>query len=150
MNKFQFGTDKVSHLTAALDDLEDISKPTKAIGQIIALEPPTTKADSWEWTWDYISVHTTNDQLTHQQYAVEIPSFVIHPLAPSIVDKPPNGSSTDCKHYPTWQLSNVDLQNVLDSLWDSLEPDTDRVGCWECTSSTLNKKPQWTAILSSN
>ena len=55
------------------------------------------------------SVHTTNDQLTHQQYAIEIPSFFIHPLAPSIVDKPPNGSSTDHKHYPTWRLSNVDL-----------------------------------------
>ena len=46
----QFGTDKVSHVTVALDDLEDISKPIKVIGQIIALEPSTTKADFWEWT----------------------------------------------------------------------------------------------------
>jgi len=127
VKEFLFGTDKVSHVTAALDDLEDISKSIKVIGQIIALEPSTTKGDFWEWTRDYISVYNTNDQLTCQQYVVEIPSFFIHPLAPSIVDKPPNGSSTDCKRYPTWQLSNVDLQNVLDSLWDSLEPDTDRV-----------------------
>jgi hypothetical protein len=27
----------------------------------------------------------------------------------------------------TWRLSKNDLQNVLDSLWDSLEPDTDRI-----------------------
>ena len=102
VKEFQFGINKVSHMTAALDDLGYISKLIKVIGQIIALEPSTTKADFWKWTWDYISVHTTNDQLTHQQYAVEIPSFFIHPLAPSIVDKPPNGSSTDHKHYPTW------------------------------------------------
>ena len=104
--EFQFGADKVSHVTAALDDLEDTSKSIKVIDQIIALEPFTTKADFGEWTWDYISVHTTNDQLTCHQYVVEIP-FFLNP--PSIVDKPPNGSSTDCKHYPTWQLSNVDL-----------------------------------------
>ena len=127
VKEFQFGTEKVSHVTAALDDLEDISKSIKVIGQIIALEPSTTKADFWEWTWDYISVHIQNDQLTRQQYAVEIPSFFIHPLAPSVVDKPASGSSADHKHYPTWRLSTTDLQNVLDSLWDSLEPDTDRV-----------------------
>ena len=127
IKEFQFGTEKASHVTAALNDLEDISKSIKVIGQIIALEPSTTRADFWEWTRDYISVHATNDQLTHQQYVVEIPSFFIHPLAPSIVDKSPYGSSADPKHYPTWQLSKMDLQNVLDSLWDSLEPDTERV-----------------------
>jgi hypothetical protein len=99
----------------------------KVTGQIIALEPSTTRADFWEWTQDYISVHAINHQLTCQQYAVEIPSFFIHPLAPSVVDKPPHGSSADHKCYPTWQLSKMDLQNVLNSLWDSLEPDTDRV-----------------------
>jgi hypothetical protein len=26
-----------------------------------------------------------------------------------------------------WRLSKADLQRVLDSLWDSLEPDTDRI-----------------------
>ena len=116
VKEFQFRTDEVSHATAALDDLEDISKSIKVIGQIIALEPSTTKADFWEWIQDYISVYTTNDQLTCDQYVVEIPSHFILPLAPSIVDKPPNGSSTDCKCYLTWRLSNVDLQNLLDSL----------------------------------
>jgi hypothetical protein len=116
VKEFQFDTEKVSHVTAALDDLEDISKSIKVMGQIIALEPSTTRTDFWEWTQNYISVYVTNDQLTHQQYAVEILSFFIHPLAPSIVDKPSYGSSADCKHYPTWRLSKVDLKNVLDSL----------------------------------
>ena len=80
VKEFQFGINKVSHMTAALDDLGDISKSIKVIGQIIALEPSTTKADFWKWTWEYISVHTTNDQLTHQQYAVEIPSFFLSTL----------------------------------------------------------------------
>ena len=48
VKEFQFGTDKVSHVTAALDDLEDISKSIKVIGHIIALEPFTTKADFGE------------------------------------------------------------------------------------------------------
>ena len=127
VKEFKFGTDKASHVTAALSDLEDITKSIKVIGQIIALVPSTARADFWEWSQDYISVHTTNDQLTHQQYVVEIPSFFIHPLAPSVVDKPPYGSSADHEHYPTWRLSKMDLQNVLDSLWDSLKPDTDKV-----------------------
>jgi len=64
---------------------------------------------------------------TKYLFVVEIPSFFLHPLAPSVVHKPPPGSLTDKSRYPTWRLSSKDLQTVLDSLWDSLEPQTDRI-----------------------
>jgi len=83
--------------------------------------------DFWEWTRDYLSIETNDERLTHRQFVVEIPSFFIHPLAPSVVHKPPPGSLADESRYPTWRLSSKDLQTVLDSLWDSLEPQTDRI-----------------------
>ena len=58
---------------------------------------------------------------------VEIPSFFIHPLVPSVVHKPPVGNLVDMSHYRTWQLSSKDLQTVLDLLYESLEPQTDRI-----------------------
>jgi hypothetical protein len=45
VKEFQFGTEKATHVSAALSDLEDVSKAIKVTGQIIALVPSTTKAD---------------------------------------------------------------------------------------------------------
>lgn len=127
--EFQFGTEKIAHVTATLDDLEDTNGEIKVTGQIIELKPSSLRMAFWEWTRNYVSVssETKEDQLSHQNYVVEIPSFFIHPLGPTVVDKPPPGSSANSSYYPTWRLSKADLQRVLDSLWDSLEPDTDNI-----------------------
>jgi len=127
VTEFQFSTEKTAHVTAALDDVENKNKQIKVTGQIIELKPSSPRMDFWEWTRNYLSVETKEDQLTHQKFVVEIPSFFIHPLGPTVVHKPSPGSSTDSLRYPTWRLSKTDLQRVLDSLWDSLEPDTDRI-----------------------
>ena len=109
--------------------LEDINKAIKVTGQIIELKPSSLRMTFWKWTRNYLSVasETKEDWLSHQNYVVEIPSFFIHPLGPTVVDKPPPGSSENTLYYPIWRLSKVDLQRVLDSLWDSLEPDTDNI-----------------------
>ena len=99
---FKFGTEKITQTTAALNDLEDKNKQIKVTGQVIELKPSSPKIDFWEWTRDYLSTDAKDDKLTHQQFVVEIPSFFIHPLAPSVVDKPPYGSSADHERYPTW------------------------------------------------
>ena len=90
---------------------------------------------------------------TGHTYLIPLNTINMTPPKPPVqnpVDIPfENGSFTDHKCYPTWWLSNVDLQNVLDSLWDSFEPDTDRVvGNAHLLFSI--KKPQWTTIPSSN
>ena len=68
---------------------------------------------------------------TDHTYLIPLNTINMTPPKPPVqnpVDIPfENGSFTDHKCYPTWWLSNVDLQNVLDSLWDSFEPDTDRI-----------------------
>ena len=124
---FKFGTEKITQTTAALNDLEDKNKQIKVTGQVIELKPSSPKIDFWEWTRDYLSTDAKDDKLTRQQFVVEIPSFFIHPLVPSVVHKPPPGSLADNSRYPTWRLSSKDLQTVLDFLWDSLEPQTDRI-----------------------
>jgi hypothetical protein len=37
------------------------------------------------------------------------------------------GSSRDASYYPTWKLASTDLHIVLDSLWESLEPETEKI-----------------------
>ena len=38
-----------------------------------------------------------------------------------------SNSSQDTSHYPTWKLASIDLHAVLDSLWESLEPETEKI-----------------------
>ena len=38
-----------------------------------------------------------------------------------------SGSSQGTSHYPTWKLASTDLHAVLDSLLESLEPETEKI-----------------------
>jgi len=38
-----------------------------------------------------------------------------------------SGSFQDTSYYPTWKLASTDLYAVLDSLWESLEPETEKI-----------------------
>ena len=67
------------------------------------------------------------EKLTHHQFVLEIPSCLAHPLAYSIATKPMSGSFQDTSYYPTWKLASTDLHAVLDSLWESLEPETEKI-----------------------
>src|SRR6202050_3486679 len=64
------------------------------------------------------------EKMTHHQLVLEIPSCLAHPLAYSIATMPMSGSFQDTSYYPTWKLASTDLHAVLDSLWESLEPET--------------------------
>ena len=66
-------------------------------------------------------------KLTHHQFVLEVPSCLTHPLAYSIAAKPMAGSSQDASYYPTWKLASTDLHAVLYSLWESLEPETEKI-----------------------
>jgi hypothetical protein len=126
VKEFQYVGEKAVHVSMTLDDLEDSTKKVKVIGQIISLKPSTPRMDYWEWTRDYLSIDAPNERLTRQQFVVEIPSFLVHPLGPHIIQKTTGGPEEQIS-YITWRLSQVDLQRVFNSLWDSLEPDTERV-----------------------
>jgi len=123
---FQYLKEKVARTIAALDDLENLDKQIKISGQIIGLHK--SSPSSWEWTKNYLSLNgdSQHQKLTHCQFVLEIPSFLAHPLAASIVAKPTSGSSQDTL-YPTWKLASTDLHAVLNSLWESLEPETEKI-----------------------
>src|ERR1700676_3959115 len=110
---------------ALMDDLEDKDKWITVIGQIINLWMSSHRTQFWEWTKDYIMLDTNsqNEMLTHRQFVLEISSFLIHPLAPTILIKSVSLDTTDT----TWKLASDDLWAVVDSLWESLEPNTEKI-----------------------
>ena len=129
---FQFAKEKIIQTTALMDDLESRDKQIKIIGQLIELCMPSSKMDSWQWTGKYIQldVNAQDKMLTRRQFVLEIPSFLVYPLAPSVIagpasGNPNNGSSLFC--YPTWKLAAVELTSILDSMWELLEPETEKV-----------------------
>ena len=125
---FQFAKEKITQTTAAMDDLENRDKQIKIIGQIIDIFMPS-KMNFWEWTRRYVSldINSRDEKLTRCQFVFEIPSFLIHPLAPSVTAKPISSNSIDTSCYPTWRLASIELCTVLASLLESLEPETEKI-----------------------
>jgi hypothetical protein len=126
---FRFGTDKVTKTIATMDDLEDREKQIKIIGQIINLKMSSPKKESWDWNKHYVllDIDSQDKRLTHRQYVLEVPSVLTHPLAPSLAARPLPGSKLDESDYPTWRIPSQQLQLVLDDLWDSLEPESEKI-----------------------
>jgi len=58
---------------------------------------------------------------------LEVPSVLTYPLAPSLAAIPLPGSKLDESDYPTWRIPSQQLQLVLDDLWDSLEPESEKI-----------------------
>jgi hypothetical protein len=123
---FQFLKEKVAQTITALDDLENSNNQIKISGQIIDLQ--ASSSSSWEWTKKYLSLDSSSQdkKLTRCQFVLEIPSCLTHPLAYSIAAKPMSGSA-QASYYPTWKLASTDIHAVLDSLWESLEPETEKI-----------------------
>ncbi len=92
---------------AFMDDLKDKDKEITVIGQIINLHMSPHRVHFCEWTKDYIMLDTSsqNEMLTHNQYVMEIPSVLVHPLAPTILIKSASLDTTDT----TWKLGSDDL-----------------------------------------
>jgi hypothetical protein len=65
--------------------------------------------------------------LTHHQYVLEVASVLCNPLAPSLAARPLSGSKLDDSVYPTWRIPSQQLQLVLNALWDSLEPESEKI-----------------------
>jgi hypothetical protein len=125
MTAFWFGTSKITKSAALMDDLESKDKEITVIGQIISLCMSSHRMHFQEWTKDYVALDTSshNEMLTHHQFVLEIPSFLVHPLAPTILIKSVSLDTTDA----TWKLASDDLWAAIDCLWESLEPNTENI-----------------------
>lgn len=58
---------------------------------------------------------------------IEVPSYLAHPLAPTIAAKPVSDFQLDMSCYPTWRLESSELNEVLDALWESLELNSENI-----------------------
>src|SRR5882762_7799377 len=78
---------------------------------------------------NYLSLDSNSQdkKLTCHQFVLEILSCLAHPLAASIAANPMSHGSQDTSYYPTWKLASTDLHAVLNSLWESLEPETEKI-----------------------
>jgi len=74
-----------------------------------------------------LDVDSHDQKLTRHQYVLEVTSSLICPLAPSVVQRPLPGSELDISDYPTWRVPSTQLQSVLRFLWDSLEPESEKI-----------------------
>ena len=126
---FQFGKEKVTKTTATMGDLEDTNKQIRIVGQIVNLHMSSPKGESWDWNKHYVplDVNSHDKRLTHHQYVLEVASVLASPLAPSLAARPLPGSTLDESDYPTWRIPSQQLQLVLDALWDSLEPESEKI-----------------------
>jgi len=145
---FRFGTEKTTQTTAALDDLEDKNKQIKVTGQVIELKPSSPRMDFWNGQEIIYQLRTNDERLTHRQLVVEIPSFFIHPLAPSVVHKPPPGSLADESRYPTWRLSSKIFRQYLIPCGTHLNLRLQNH--WECSHAAINKKSGCPSLSMSN
>jgi hypothetical protein len=126
---FRFLKEKIAQTIAALDNLKNPDNQIKISGQIIDLCTSSSSSTSWEWTKNYLSLDSNSQdkKLTCHQFVLEIPSCLAHPLAASIAAKPAFGSSQNASYYPTWKLASTNLHAVLNSLWESLDPETEKI-----------------------
>ena len=87
------------------------------------------KKESWDWNKHYmpLDIDSQDKRLTHHQYVLEVASVLTNPLAPSLAARPLSGGKLDESDYPTWRLQSQQLQLVLDALWDSLEPESEKI-----------------------
>jgi hypothetical protein len=125
---FRFKGERVLKIIATIDDLEDADKQIKILGQIICLSS-SPKKESWDWNRHYmpLDIDSQDNRLTHCQYVLELASVLAYPLAPTLVTKPPPSSKLEESNYPTWRIPSEQLESALDALWDSLEPESERI-----------------------
>ena len=127
---FSFANERGLKTVASLDDLERRDKQITVTGQVIDLQMPSSQANHWQWTGRYLQLtaHKKDKKKTRQQFTLDVPSFLLCPLAPSIITAPSTTSITGLKlRYPTWQLTDSELIKVLTFMWDQMEPESEAV-----------------------
>jgi hypothetical protein len=125
---FRFKGERVTKAIATIDDLEDTDKQIKILGQIISLSS-SPKKESWDWNRHYmpLNIDSQDNRLMHRQYILELASILAYPLAPTLVTRPLPGSKLEGSDYPTWRIPSEQLELALDALWDSLEPESEKI-----------------------
>jgi hypothetical protein len=114
-----------------MDDLEGSDKPITVFGQILELRPTANpEALKWLWTGHYIRFgETSQSPSTNRQYVLRIPGKLVYPLGPTVVPTPREWIDTDSGKTATqtWSLTDLELAEILEFAWDSLNPDSEEI-----------------------
>ncbi|KAJ7467258.1 hypothetical protein B0H11DRAFT_1689540, partial [Mycena galericulata] len=82
----------------------------------------------WEWTGKFIMLDLSagSTRMTHNQLILEVPSVVVHSLGPTVAARTLfNRQSTESAlKRPTWRIDSDQLEEVMKSVWQSLEPES--------------------------
>ncbi|KZP09618.1 hypothetical protein FIBSPDRAFT_963820 [Athelia psychrophila] len=125
---FHFDQEKGTRTIAPLEDLKTLANKIKISGQIVGLSA-STMSSSWVWTKNYLALNASprDNKLTRHQFVIQVPSCLAHPLAPTIAAKSVSDFQLDASCFPTWRLELSELDEVLNALWESLEPNTEKI-----------------------
>ena len=88
----------------------------------------------WEWPKHYVNLdlESKSDLLTKQQFSLEIPSHLLHPLSQQIVQH--KGLAAADRLRST--VTTAELKKVLEYAWATLDPEGENI------TSHLNMLPK--------
>ncbi|KAJ6603661.1 hypothetical protein B0H10DRAFT_2315727 [Mycena sp. CBHHK59/15] len=131
---FRIGMEKAPCTIIEMDQLDNVTANIRIIAQVMELENPRTSPsltspgeDFWEWTGNFLmlDVDATNLRMTHRQLILEVPSIVVHPLGPSVATRTIfNNGIKSASKKPTWHIDSDQLDQVMNSIWQSLDPES--------------------------
>ncbi|KAJ7163663.1 hypothetical protein C8R46DRAFT_1163839 [Mycena filopes] len=134
---FKVGKDKSIRMAAESKDLGDEAARIRVVAQVmefinpgISDDPQNTAHNLWEWTSKFImlDLNAPSTRLTQNQLILEVPSVVVHSLAPKVAARTTFGASLESAlERPTWQIDSEQLELVMEALWQSLEPESSKI-----------------------
>ncbi|PPQ97095.1 hypothetical protein CVT26_001022 [Gymnopilus dilepis] len=123
---FKKGNSKQLLAAIDVDDLEASNADDLGIAcQVLKLMPmqdPVSKQEKWIWQGEYIQIyenHKDEGAAMQRHYTMRIPAKIFFPLSPEIV--------YGRQKLPTWSLSHLHLEEMLDEAWSSLDPENEDV-----------------------
>ncbi|KAJ7498289.1 hypothetical protein B0H11DRAFT_1909333 [Mycena galericulata] len=132
---FRVGKDKTVRNVIETKELANVTSNIRVVAQGMEFESPRTSAsvispghNFWEWTGKFIMLDLSagSTRMTHNQLILEVPSVVVHSLGPTVAARTLfNRQSTESAlKRPTWRIDSDQLEEVMESVWQSLEPES--------------------------
>ncbi|KAF8155394.1 hypothetical protein B0H34DRAFT_849557 [Crassisporium funariophilum] len=124
---FRYKKEKSLKLAMGVEHLTNGKGDFKVSGQIMEFSPCLDVADAWDWTKRYVHLDVTSrtERLTQAQFILEVPVSLVYPVGgvPVRTEDPAPQSSGDL----TWRVNKTDLEEILNSAWDSLNGEGDDI-----------------------
>jgi hypothetical protein len=100
----------------SLEKIADSKSGITIIGQVIQIVESTANPGRWEWNGRHLSLNSNpvDNRMLKSLYVAEIPSYIVQPI---------HQHATPSVNEVTWSIDGSELQDALNGLWESLNPD---------------------------